>query len=88
MMHPILSRIREHTWLWVAGLVVLGLCMLLLRLVTPGVTAFMIVGVVIMLKSQGTDLLTVITEDPLTEDEEPAVTSTEALAERAKAPVR
>jgi hypothetical protein len=88
MMHPILLHIREHTWLWVAGFAVLGLCMLLLRLATPGAFAFMIVGVVVMLKSQGTDLLAIITEDPLMEEEEPAVSSTEALAERVKEPVR
>ncbi|MFC7538894.1 hypothetical protein ACFQU2_04675 [Siccirubricoccus deserti] len=81
-------HIREHLWLWVAGFSLLGLCLLLLRLATPGAFAFMIVGVVIMLKSQGTDLLAIITEDPLMQDEEPADSSTEALTERAREPVR
>jgi hypothetical protein len=88
MKHPVLLHIREHTWLWVAGFAALGLIMLLLRLSTPGAFAFLIVGLLIMLKSQGTDLLTIIAEDPVAEDDAAAMSAAEDQAGRIKEPVR
>ena len=70
MQHPVLLHIKEHTWLWVAGLAALGLLAVVLNQSTPAALIFMVVGILVILKSQGTDLLTIVTDDPLAPDED------------------
>jgi hypothetical protein len=65
MRHPVLKHLSEHTWLWVAGLAALGLVLSLLGIGTPAALSFMVIGLLVMMKSQRTDILTIITEDPL-----------------------
>ena len=62
--HVILAHISEHTWLWIAGMAALGAVLLLLGLSTPGAFALMLVGILIIAKSQGTDVLTIVTASP------------------------
>ena len=72
MKHPVLLHIKEHTWLWVTGLAALGVLAAVLSQSTPAALLFMVVGLLIIVKSQGTDLLTIVTDDPLTpETDEP-----------------
>jgi hypothetical protein len=81
MQHPVLLHIREHTWLWVAGLTALGVLAAVLDLSTPAALLFMVVGLLVILKSQGTDLLTIVTSDPLaTADEAPRPEANSAAA--------
>ena len=70
MKHPILLHMKEHTWLWVAGLAALGVLAAVLGQSTPAALLFMVTGLLITLKSQGTDLLKIVTEDPLTSDKD------------------
>jgi hypothetical protein len=88
MKHPVLLHLREHTWLWVAAFAALGVVMLLLRLATPGAFAFMVVGVLIMLKSQGTDILAIIAEDPVAAEDDAEASDAEGMAGRITEPVR
>ncbi len=85
MKHPVLEHMRDHTWLWVAGVAALGVLMAVLRLSTPAAFCFMAVGLLIMLKSQGVDILAIVVEDPLTGGEDTDVS--EAAAVRLKEPV-
>jgi hypothetical protein len=70
MQHPVLLHLKEHTWLWVAGLAALGVLAVVLNQSTPAALFFMVVGLLIILKSQGTDLLAIVTEDPLSPGED------------------
>jgi hypothetical protein len=70
MQHPVLLHIKEHTWLWVGGLTALGVLAAVLNQSTPAALIFMVVGILVILKSQGTDLLTIVTDDPLASDED------------------
>jgi len=70
MQHPVLLHIKEHTWLWVAGLTALGVLAAVLNQSTPAALIFMVVGILVILKSQGTDLLTIVTDHPLASDED------------------
>jgi hypothetical protein len=70
MQHPVLLHLKEHTWLWVAGLAGLGVLAAVLNLSTPAALFFMAVGLLIILKSQGTDLLAIVTDDPLSPEED------------------
>lgn len=90
MQHPVLLHLKEHTWLWVGGLAALGVLAAVLNLSTPAALLFMVVGLLIILKSQGTDLLTIVTDDPLSlaEDEpklgaEPATLRGDAIGQAA-----
>ena len=80
MKHPVLRHIGEHTWLWVAGFAVLGAVMAVLRLSTPAAFFFMVVGLLVMMKSQGADILTIVTADPTSDEEgaEPPASGTVA----------
>ena len=69
MQHPVLLHLKEHTWLWVAGLAALGVLAAVLNQSTPAALLFMAVGLLIIVKSQGTDLLTIVTADPLSPEE-------------------
>ncbi|MBV1799803.1 hypothetical protein [Siccirubricoccus sp. G192] len=69
MKFPVFRHIGEHTWLWIAGFAVLGAVMAMLRLSTPAAVSFMVVGLLIMMKSQGTSILSVVTADPVPEEE-------------------
>ena len=81
MQHPVLLHIKEHTWLWVAGLVALAVLAVVLNQSTPAALIFMVVGILVILKSQGTDLLTIVTDDPLASDEdEPNLAATAGTA--------
>ena len=71
MQHPVLLHIKEHTWLWVAGLAALGVLAVVLNQSTPAALIFMVVGILIILKGQGTDLLTIVTDDSLAPEDEP-----------------
>lgn len=66
--HPILAHISEHTWLWIAILATLGVILFVLGVSTPAAFAFMLVGILIIVKSQGTDVLTIVTADPTVAD--------------------
>jgi hypothetical protein len=88
MKHPVLLHLREHTWLWIAAFAALGVLMLVFRLATPGAFAFMVVGVLIMMQSQGTDLLAIIAEDPVVTEEDSAVSDAEDVTGRVQEPVR
>ena len=70
MQHPVLLHLKEHTWLWVAGLAALGVFAAVLNQSTPAALLFMAVGLLIIVKSQGTDLLTIVTADPLSPEED------------------
>lgn len=70
MQHPVLLHIKEHTWLWVGGLTALGVLAAVLNQSTPAALIFMVVGILVILKSQGTDLLTIVTDDPLSPEED------------------
>ncbi|TDH58159.1 hypothetical protein E2C06_34050 [Dankookia rubra] len=70
MKHPVLLHIKEHTWLWVAGLAACGVLAAVLGQSTPAALLFMVVGLLIIVRSQGTDLLTIVTDDPLTPEED------------------
>ena len=70
MQHPVLLHVKEHTWLWVAGLAVLGVLAAVMNQSTPAALLFMVVGILIIVKGQGTDLLAIVTEDPLASDED------------------
>ncbi|TDH57869.1 hypothetical protein E2C06_35620 [Dankookia rubra] len=70
MQHPVLLHIKEHTWLWVAGLVALAALAVVLNQSTPAALIFMVVGILVILKGQGTDLLTIVTDDPLSPEED------------------
>ena len=70
MQHPVLLHIKEHTWLWVGGLAALGVLAAALNQSTPAALLFMVVGILVILKSQGTDLLTIVTDDPLAPEED------------------
>jgi hypothetical protein len=70
MQHPVLSHLKQHTWLWVGGLTALGLLAVVLDQGTPAALLFMVVGVLVILKGQGTDLLTIVTADPLSPDQD------------------
>jgi hypothetical protein len=72
MQHPVLLHIKEHTWLWVAGLVALAVLAVVLNQSTPAALIFMVVGILVILKGQGTDLLAIVTDDPLASDEDEA----------------
>jgi len=87
MGHKVLLHVREHTWLWVAGFAALGAIMAVLRLATPAAFSFMVIGVLIMLKSQGTDLLSIIAADPLAPDDEAEVPEAGTVAPRVQEPV-
>ena len=82
MNHPVLTHVREHTWLWVGGLAVLGLLLGWLQLGTPAAVALMVAGMLIMLRGQGTDLLTIVTEDPLDSPEAANVNEAEPATAR------
>jgi hypothetical protein len=43
--------------------------MAVLRLSTPAAFSFMVVGLLVMMKSQGTSILAVVTADPVSEEE-------------------
>ena len=76
MQHPVLLHLKEHTWFWVAGLAALGVLAAVLNLSTPAALFFMVVGLLIILKSEGTDLLAIVTDDPLSpEEDEPNLTA-------------
>ena len=70
MQHPVLLHLKEHIWLWVAGLAALGVLAAVLNQSTPAALLFMAVGLLIIVKSQGTDLLTIVTDDPLSPEED------------------
>jgi hypothetical protein len=80
MIKSVLLHAREHTWLWVSAFAGLGVILMGARLFTPGAFAFMMVGVLIMLKSQGADILAIITEDPVMEEDEPALSGAGGVA--------
>ena len=73
MQHPVLRHMKEHVWLWVAGCTILGVLAILLNQATPGALLFMLAGVLIILKSQGADLLSIVTTDPLSGDNDDEV---------------
>ena len=70
MQHPVLLHLKEHTWFWVAGLAALGVLAAVLNLSTPAALFFMVVGLLIILKSEGTDLLAIVTDDPLSPEKD------------------
>src|SRR3954447_24740082 len=86
--HPVLLHIRQHTWLWIAAFAVLGLIMAVLRLGTPAAFSFMVVGLMIIMKSQGTDILAIVTENPLAKDEGTDASNVEGAGSRLEEPVR
>jgi hypothetical protein len=87
MRHPVLLHLREHTWLWVAGLAAVGVLAAVLKFSTPAALLFMAVGLLIIFKSQGTDLLTIVTADPLDPEEgKPASASASTTPVRDGAP--
>jgi hypothetical protein len=88
MKHPVLLHVREHTWLWVAGLAVLGTLLGVLGLSTPAALSFMAVGLLVMLKSQGTDILAIVSEDPLGGGDDADASTPEATERRTAEPVR
>jgi len=88
MIYPVLLHIRQHTWLWIAGFAALGLLLAVLRIATPAAFSFMVVGILIMLKSQGTDILAIVTEDPLAEGPATVAPNVENVGQRLKEPVR
>jgi hypothetical protein len=86
MQHPVLKHVSEHTWLWVAGLAALGIVLGLLSLGTPGALSFMVIGLLIMMKSQGTNILTIVTENPLEDSDAADVADVEARRKRPAEP--
>ena len=70
MRHPVLSHVSEHVWLWVAGSLVLGLALNWLGFATPGTLFVMLAGLLIIIRSQDTDLLTIVTTNPVVTDED------------------
>lgn len=70
MRHPVLAHMRDHVWLWVAGLFVLGLALGWAGLATPAALLIMLSGILIIVKSQGTDVLTIITTNPVAPSED------------------
>ncbi|MBL6454620.1 hypothetical protein JMJ55_04745 [Belnapia sp. T6] len=65
MRHPVLAHMRDHVWFWIAGLLVLGLALGWAGLATPAAFLVMISGILIIVKSQGTDVLTIVTTNPV-----------------------
>ena len=77
-MHKVLHHMAEHTWAWVVGITVLGVLTAALRYTTPAAFLFMLVGLLIMMKSEGTSLERIVEEDPLAgAPEEPEARPTE-----------
>jgi hypothetical protein len=70
MRHPVLSHIRDHVWLWIVGLLVLGLALGWLGFATPATLLILIAGLLIIIRSQGTDVLTIATTNPAAPDED------------------
>ena len=87
MKHPVLLHVREHTWLWVAGLAVLGTLLGVLGLSTPAALSFMAVGLLVMLKSQRTDILAIVSDDPLGGVGDADASAPEAAERRTAEPV-
>jgi hypothetical protein len=88
MQHPVLFHIKEHTWLWVVGLTAAAVLAVVLNQSTPAALIFMVVGILIILKGQGTDLLTIVTDDPLAPDEdEPNLAATVGTPQNERAGV-
>ncbi|MBL6459213.1 hypothetical protein JMJ55_28220 [Belnapia sp. T6] len=65
MRHPVLSHIRDHAWLWIAGSFLLGLALGWAGLATPAALFIMFSGILIIVRSQGTDILTIVTTNPV-----------------------
>ena len=84
MEHPVLTHVRDHIWLWIAGVAALGVLLAVLGQSTLAAFLFMLDGILLMLKSQGTDILALVTEDPLAGNEDATVSSPET----ATAPVK
>jgi hypothetical protein len=53
----------EHTWGWVCAISLLGVLATFLGYGTPASLFFMLVGLLIMMKAQGTSLESIIEED-------------------------
>jgi hypothetical protein len=85
MQHPVLLHLKEHTWLWVIGLAALGVLAAALDQSTPAALLFMVVGILVILKSQGTDLLTIVTDDPLAPQEDEPNSAAEPATARGDA---
>ena len=66
-MRRILHHTAEHTWSWVAALAVLGVAAVFLRLGTPAALLFMLVGLLVMMRNEGTSLEEIVVEDAATE---------------------
>ena len=71
--HPVLLHIRQHTWLWVAGFIAIGALLANLLPEAAGLAAlsYMLAGILVMMRSQGSDPLAVLENDPLHGDGDP-----------------
>ena len=70
-MRAILHHMAEHTWAWVAGLAVLGMAAAFLRIGTPAAFLFMLVGLLLMMRNEGTSLEKIVVEDTAAGQEAP-----------------
>jgi hypothetical protein len=70
--HPVLLHIRQHTWLWVTGFIAIGalLANLLPKAAGAAALAYMLAGILVMMRSQGSDPLAVLESDPLHGDDD------------------
>jgi hypothetical protein len=91
MKHPVLAHVSEHTWLWIGAFAAAGAILAALRISTPAAIAIMIVGMLIMIRSQGTDVLSIVTSSPADDtepgqaDDRDASPGTAALSHETKA---
>ena len=86
MEHPVLTHVRDHIWLWIAGVAALGVLLAVLGQSTLAAFLFMVDGILLMLKSQGTDILALVTEDPLAGNEDASVSGPETATAHVKEP--
>jgi hypothetical protein len=83
-MKAILHHMAEHTWAWAAGSAVLGVAAAFLRLDTPAALLFMLVGLLVMMRNEGTSLEKIVAEDAADDWEAPEPTP-QPSAERGQA---
>ena len=84
-MKAILHHMAEHTWAWAAGSAVLGVAAAFLRLDTPAAFLFILVGLLLMMRNEGTSLEKIVAEDAAADDREAPEPTPQPSAERGQA---